>query len=113
MMDEASDCGHQEQVSIVIRYVDCNFVIRERLVNLVNTSSTDAESLYQILLSSLELIDLSIEFLIGQCYDGASNMHGHIAGVQAAIQPKALYVHCYAHRTNLVLVEATSHFSSP
>ena len=28
MMDEASDCGHQEQVSIVIRYVDCNFVIQ-------------------------------------------------------------------------------------
>ena len=51
MMDEASDCGHQEQVSIVIRYVDCNFVIQERLVNLVNTSSTDAESLYQILLN--------------------------------------------------------------
>ena len=38
-------------------------------------------------------------------------MRGHIAGVQAkikAIQPKALYVHCYAHCTNLVLVEATS-----
>ena len=54
--------------------------------------------------------------LIGQCYDGASNMRGHIAGghiagVQAkvgVIQPKAIYTHCYAHCTTLVLDEATS-----
>jgi len=38
-------------------------------------------------------------------------MHGINAGVQAkvkAIQPKAVYSHCYAHCVNLVLVEATS-----
>ena len=38
-------------------------------------------------------------------------MRGAIAGVQAkikAIQPKAIYTHCHAHCTNLVLVAATS-----
>ena len=56
-------------------------------------------------------VDLTTEKLVGQCYDGASNMRGTHAGVQAKvkeIQPKALYCHCYAHCVNLVLVEATS-----
>ena len=111
MMDEASDSGRKEQVSIVVRYVDMDFVIQERLVNIERTDSTDAETLFQILLNSIAKVGLTVDKLIGQCYDGASNMRGAIAGVQAkvkALQPKALYTHCYAHCTNLILVEATS-----
>ena len=111
LMDEASDFGHHEQVSVVLRYVDTEYVIQERLVNIERTGSTDAESLVQILLISLSKVGLTTDKLIGQCYDGASNMRGAIAGVQAkikAIQPKAIYTHCYAHCTNLVLVAATS-----
>ena len=43
-----------------------------------------------------------------QCYDGASVMSGYNAGVQALIQaqcPQAVYVHCYAHCLNLVLID--------
>jgi len=42
----------------------------------------------------------------GQGYDGASNMSGHIKGVQTIIRnkyPKALYVHCVAHTLNLAV----------
>ena len=111
MMDEASDAGHKEQVSVVVRYVDVSFVIQERLVNIGCTDSTDAEALLQILLNSIEKVGLTIDKLVGQCYDGASNMSGAIAGVQAkvkALQPRAIYTHCYTHCTNLILVEATS-----
>lgn len=111
IMDEASDFGHKEQVSVVLRYVDTDYVIQERLVNIECIDSTDADSLVQLLLSSLSKVVQTTDKLIGQCYDGASNMRGHIAGVQAkvrVIQPKAIYTHCYAHCTNLVLVEATS-----
>lgn len=111
IMDEASDFGHKEQVSVVFQYVDTDYVIQERLVNIECIDSTDADSLVQLLLSSLSKVAQTTDKLIGQCYDGASNMRGHIAGVQAkvrVIQPKAIYTHCYAHCTNLVLVEATS-----
>jgi hypothetical protein len=40
-------------------------------------------------------------------YDGASNMKGELNGLQALILkecPYAYYVHCYAHRLQLVLV---------
>ena len=111
MMDEASDFGRKEQVSVIVRYVDKDFIIQERLVNIEQTDSTDAESLFQIMLSSFSKVGLTMDKLIGQCYDGASNMSGANAGLQAkvkAIQPKAIYTHCYAHCTNLVLVEVTS-----
>ena len=111
MMDEASDFSRKEQVSVVLRYVDTDYVIQERLVNIECTDSTDTESLVQILLGSLLKVGLTTDKLIGQCHDSASNMREAIGGVQAkirAIQPKAIYSHYYAHCTNLVLVEATS-----
>ena len=74
MIDEASDYGHIEQVLIVLRYVDSAYVIQERMLHIESTDSTDAEALFQILLSSLSMISLSADKLIGQCYDGASNM---------------------------------------
>lgn len=106
MMDEASDSGRKEQVSVIV-----SFVTQERLVNIEHTDSTDAETLFQILLNSIAKVGLTTDKLVGQCYDGASNMCGAIAGVQAkvkAIQLKAIYTHCYACCTNLILVEATS-----
>ena len=111
MMDESSDLSHKEQVSVVVRYVDKDYIIQERLVDIEHTDSTDSETLFQILLKSLSKVGLNIDKLIGQCYDGASNMRGVNAGVQVkvkAAQPKAIYSHCYAHCVNLVLVEAAS-----
>ena len=81
IMDEASDFGHNKQVSVVLQYVDTDYVIQERLVNIECTDSTDADSLVQLLLSSLSKVTQTTDKLIGQCNDGASNMHGHIAGV--------------------------------
>ena len=51
---------------------------------------------------------------IGQTYDGASVMSGHIDGVQPQLQleyPFAHFIHCAAHRLNLVLCQAASSIS--
>jgi len=45
--------------------------------------------------------------MIAQAYYGASVMSGHISGVQTWIRekyPEAIYLHCLAHKLNLVLV---------
>ncbi len=45
----------------------------------------------------------------GSSYDGASVMSGNKTGLQARIKdivPWALYVHCYAHKLNLIVVDA-------
>ena len=49
-----------------------------------------------------------------QTYDGASVMSGHINGVQAIVlqeYPFAHFVHCAAHRLNLVLCQSASSIS--
>lgn len=54
---------------------------------------------------------LCMSMLRGQTYDGASNMAGKYHGAQALIkqeQPLAIYVHCGAHCTNLVM-QAAAH----
>ena len=107
MMDETRDVSGKEQASIIIRFVDSNDVIQERLLSFCATSKTDAASLFTLLETSLTTEGLKLENVIGQCYDGASNVRGEYNGVQAKVKeicPKALYVHCYAHRRNLVLV---------
>jgi len=46
-----------------------------------------------------------ISDLVGQSYDGASNMHGMYNGLQALGKVKnkrATFVWCHAHRLNLV-----------
>ena len=53
--------------------------------------------------------------LIMQTYDYASVMSGHINGVQALVRqeyPFAHFVHCVAHRLNLVLCQSASSISS-
>ena len=49
--------------------------------------------------------------LICQTYLGASYMSGQHGGVQALVKahcPNALFIHCYAHKLNLVLAQSTN-----
>jgi hypothetical protein len=52
---------------------------------------------------------INCDNICGQGYDGASNMSGHIKGIQTIIRnkyPKALYVHCVAHTLSLAVSSA-------
>ena len=45
---------------------------------------------------------------VAQCYNGASVMSDHLSGVQKRIKKlcaRAIYIHCFAHRLNLVVVD--------
>ena len=47
--------------------------------------------------------------MVGQGYDGAANMSGHIRGVQARIKSTcaaATYVHCRSHNLNLAVCDS-------
>ncbi|XP_037072186.1 uncharacterized protein LOC119093343 [Pollicipes pollicipes] len=56
-----------------------------------------------------QLAHAVIRRVVDECYDGAANMAGAFRGVQArvkAVEPRAVFVHCTAHRLNLVCQEA-------
>ena len=60
------------------------------------------------LLTSLRDCKIDLLGCVAQCFDGAAVVSGRCTGVQARIRelcPKAIYVHCFAHRLNLVIVD--------
>jgi hypothetical protein len=64
----------------------------------------DAATLYKVICDALIRSELNLADRRGQCFDGASNMSGAIAGVQAkilSVVPSAYFAHCNAHNLNL------------
>ena len=111
IVDETQDVGHQEQVSMCLRYVDETFTPQELFIGFYSTETTTADALYKLILDTMLRLNLPIEMLRGQCYDGASNMSGRYNGVQKLIkqrQPKAVYIHCAAHHMNLAALAAAT-----
>lgn len=107
-MDETQDLSYHEQVSIYIRDVDQNFAPHEVFLGFYKTDTTDELTLTNIIKDILNSHGLDINYMRGQCYDGAAAMRGSYSGVQSRIKkdnPLALYVHCYAHILNLGLVD--------
>ncbi|CAF1108698.1 unnamed protein product, partial [Brachionus calyciflorus] len=91
VVDGTSDITTQEQISFCVRYCNSLLEIKEHFIGFFQDSN------------------LNINFLTGQCYDGAANMSGEYKGLSSRIKedsPSAIYVHCYAHRLNLALQES-------
>jgi len=110
MADETSDCGHIEQMAIVLRYFDDeqNKPI-ETFISLKQLESTTAESIFNVIKLIILELNLKWESVVSVCFDGAASMAGKISGVQSKCKEqnsKILYVHCFAHCLNLVLVDS-------
>ena len=109
IIDGTQDIQGNEQESVCVRYVDDSFVVQEEMLGLYQVSSTTGESLSKMLQDALIRLQLPIEHLRAQTYDGASNMSGKYKGCQAEIkkiQPMASYFHCGAHVTHLITSKA-------
>ncbi|KAF0747430.1 zinc finger MYM-type protein 1-like [Aphis craccivora] len=114
--DEAR-CHKQEQLSICIWYPK-QLDVQERFLCFVDVSrSKNADALVSALLNFINTSDLDKVPIIGQSYDGANVMSGSKSGVQRklreahpqTIYKNAIYVHCMAHRLNLVVVDMSKH----
>ncbi|XP_035984432.1 zinc finger MYM-type protein 1-like [Fundulus heteroclitus] len=109
IMDGTQDISGKEQESICLRYIDSDMKPHEEFIGLYSVSETTGKSLAAVVKDVLLRLNLPMHGLRGQTYDGAANMSGKHAGVQALIkqeQPLALFVHCGAHCTNLIAQKA-------
>lgn len=108
IVDETKDLSKTEQIAFVLRYVHQSAVY-ESFLQFTPAEKLDAQSLTEKITSCLEKFGLDYKTcLVGQGYDGASVMSGKTSGVSTRIKeicPNAAYIHCYAHRLNLVLVD--------
>ncbi|XP_076348043.1 zinc finger MYM-type protein 1-like [Tachypleus tridentatus] len=107
MVDKTKDVSKQEQLSIGVRYLHQQS-LHEELLDFTAAEGLDADSLLKKIMETLAKCGIDYNVCIGQCYDGAAVMSGHISGVEEKFRrevSQAVYVHCYAHRLNLVLVD--------
>ena len=76
----------------------------------MHVRDTTALTLKNEICAIISHYNLHIENIWDQGYDGASNMRGEWNGLQALFLkdcPYAYYVHCMAHKLQLVLVTAS------
>lgn len=104
MADETTDISNKEQVALVVRRVTDDLEVYEEFLGLYTVASTDAAMISAVIKDLFIRMNLSLEKLHGQCYDGASAMSGTRNGVAkriADLESRAVYTHCYGHALNL------------
>jgi len=114
-IDTTFDSSKREQLAFVVRYVSFSNKIpeiQERLIALKESSLTTGQRLFEIFKDVFNERELNWKLhLIGQSYDGASNMRGEYEGLQALVvqqNPSAIYIWCYSHRLNLIVIQMAS-----
>ncbi|KAH0677806.1 hypothetical protein KY285_025607 [Solanum tuberosum] len=86
LVDESCDISRKEQMAIVLRYVDRKGSVVERFIGIIHVHDTSALCLKEAIVNYLAQHSLSLSFIRGQCYDGASNMQGRLSGLKVLIQ---------------------------
>jgi len=111
ILDCTPDASHQEQMSLIIRYVDLSsdgVCIEESFLGFIDVKDTTGQGLFDAVQNQLKQPDLDIDNLRGQGYDNGSNMKGGNKGVQKKfldVNPRAFYSACGCHSLNLTLCD--------
>ena len=78
----------------------------ERLVEVFTTGDSTGQGLCNNVFKIFSQLNLNLEWLVGQSYDGAGNVSGKYCGLKTRlleVADQSFYVWCHAHRLNLVV----------
>ena len=107
LADETANILGTEQLAIGVRFFnEKNLLICEEFLGFTPLKKMDAETIAETIIDQCNKYGLNLNKLRGQGYDGCSTMAGKENGVQVRIRsdyPLAVFVHCSAHRLNLVV----------
>ena len=104
MVDKTTDCSNQEQLVLVLCWVDDALYVQEDFIALYNVPSINVDTITEAIKDSLQCPNLPISKVHNHCYDGASNMTGAKKGVAKQIQDVekwAIFKHWYGYALNL------------
>ena len=107
-VDETTNVTRKAQISVIFGYVcKASYIVKKAFLGFDDVSDDRrASATVQYVLGILQKF-ISVEKLATQTYDGASVMSSELNGVQAKIKedvPEAMFLHCYAHKLNLMLL---------
>ena len=98
MADEATDLRNRTELSICLRYLTIAGCTNECFIDVQCVPSETAEVVTDGIISIIESRGINFSNVIWLAFDGASNMSGHISGVQARLKEQkceeATYVQC-------------------
>ena len=109
-VDKATDVTQKAQISVIFRYACVtSYIVKEAIFGFDDVSDDRrASAIAQYVLGILQKFN-SVEKLVAQTYNRASVMSSELNGVPAKIKkdvPEAMFLHCYAHKLNLVLLHS-------
>ncbi|TYI43289.1 hypothetical protein ES332_A01G158100v1 [Gossypium tomentosum] len=111
--DESSGSKNRENflelLSLLASYDEKVEDIQERFFDIVHVKDVASLTLNNVIFNVLLQHSFDIQNILGQGYDGASNMRGEFNGLQGLILNDcqyAYYVHCFVHRLQLTLIAA-------
>ena len=103
IIDETSDLSRAEQVSFCLSYI-ANGSKKEAFVGFHATKTTDGETLYQLVKEVINKLQLELQNIVGECFDGASNMSGVTecwCNMNGCYHGEAEYQFDFGHSTKL------------
>lgn len=110
ILDSTTDVGKLDQFAFAFRYCSTVGIIHERLLCIDETVDSTGSGMFALFSKICDRYSLNWKTnLIGQAFDGASNMQGAIKGLRTYIQnnnPNALHVWCFAHCLNLAICDS-------
>ena len=104
LADCSQDICGKEQLSIIYRYVDYDYNVKDMFVGFYCLPSSQAAVIASAINDSAIRLQLDMNHNRGLGFDGANNMSGAVGGVRALIQkdfPSSLYFHCGNHSLDL------------
>ncbi|CAH1714311.1 unnamed protein product, partial [Aphis gossypii] len=103
--DETADISGIEQLSLCARYYNSDDgKMHEDFLKFVPIYEVNGRNLANIIVEELKNMNIEVNNLRGQGYDGAAVMSGKMNGVAVLVKkeyPTALYIHCSSHNLNL------------
>uniref|UniRef100_A0A8D1MNK1 TRASH domain-containing protein n=1 Tax=Sus scrofa TaxID=9823 RepID=A0A8D1MNK1_PIG len=108
--DEITDSATKGQLSICVRYpqkTSKTILIKERFLGFMDFEEKTGTSLHGTIKTYLQQIGIDLNKIRGQAYDSTSNWREKFNKIAAEFkkeEPRALYLHCYAHFLDLAVI---------
>lgn len=106
MIDESTDITNGKNLCVIVRYVDSDFHVKTRLLDLLKVNATDcsAEALFKTFDDLMKKENIPLNNIVGLGCDGASVMVGSQNSFFSRLKqkvPKAVLISCICHSAAL------------